>query len=193
MSLRKNLNLEDKFIIGYAGTVGISHGLEILVNGFERIDPALNAHLVIIGSGAKHSKLKLLVEEKKLTKVLILEAVPKSKIEDFMSIFDACLISLKDIPAYDKVIPSKLFEAAAYNKPVIAGLRGEAKSIVKEYGIGEVFRPENILSFVNTLTLLISNLKGNANYYSAGLLRTRQEFSRDRQAHIVLDCIKEIG
>ena len=192
INLRKNLNLKDKFIVGYAGTIGISHGLEILVAGFEKIDPALNAHLVIIGSGAKHSQLKLLVEEKRLTKVLILDAVPKSEIEDFMSLFDACLVSLRDVPAYDKVIPSKLFEAVAYNKPVIGGLRGEAKSIVKEYGIGEVFYPENILSFVNKLTLLISNLKNNTNYYSAGLLRTRQEFSRDRQAQLVLDCIKEI-
>ena len=135
--------MEGKFIVGYAGTIGISHGLDKLLEAFEQIDPSLNAYLVIIGSGAMLDKLRYLVKEKCLKKILILDAVPKNEIEHFLSLFDVCLVSLMDVPAYDKVIPSKLFEAATHDKPVIAGLRGEAKSIVENYKIGEVFHPEN--------------------------------------------------
>jgi len=191
-NLRKKLNLEGKFVVGYAGTVGISHGLDTLVSGFKEIDPSLNAHMLIIGSGVMHSQLKSIMKEKSLKNILILDAVPKNEIDHFLSLFDACLVSLKDIPAYDKVIPSKLFEAAAHNKPVLAGLRGESKSIVESYGIGEVFYPENASSFVDKLSLLILNLQKDSDFYQSGLRKVRQEFSRDKQAQVVLDCIKGI-
>jgi glycosyltransferase involved in cell wall biosynthesis len=190
--LREKLNLEGKFVVGYAGTVGISHGLDSLVSGFKEVNPSLNAHMLIIGSGAMHSELKSLVKEKSLTNVLILDAVPKNEIDHFLSLFDVCLVSLKDVSAYDKVIPSKLFEAVAHNKPVLAGVRGESKSIVESYGIGEVFHPENATSFVDKLGSLIFNLQNDSVFYQSGLTKVRQEFSRDRQAQVVLDCIKGI-
>jgi glycosyltransferase involved in cell wall biosynthesis len=191
-NLRKKLNLKGKFVVGYAGTVGISHGLDILVAKFKDIAPSLNACMLIIGNGAMHKKLKSLVKEKNITNVLILDAVPKTKINHFLSLFDVCLVSLKDLPAYDKVIPSKLFEAVAHNKPILAGLRGEAKLIVESNCIGEVFHPENASSFEDKLVSLILNLKKDSNFYKSGLCKVRQKFSRDVQAQIVLDCIKGI-
>jgi len=192
-SLREKLNLVGKFVVGYAGTVGVSHGLDVLVAGFKKIDPSLNAHLLIIGSGAKHNQLKALVKEGDIKNVLILDAVPQNQIDHFLDLFDVCLVALKDLPAFDKVIPSKLFEAAAHNKPVIAGLSGEAKSIVENYGIGEVFQPENLYSFLGKLSLLFFNLKNDRDFYKYGLTKVQRDFSRDSQAQIALDCIMEIN
>ena len=192
LDLRNKLNLNGKFIVGYAGTVGISHGLESIVTSFNKIDTNLNAHLVIIGSGAMHQRLKARVIEKSLDNISILEAVTKDEIGQYLSLFNLCLVSLKNIEAYDKVIPSKLFEAASYNKPVIAGLRGEARSIVDTYKFGEVFEAENMTSFLESLNLVILNLNDNNTFYDNGLLKVRQDFSRDRQAQIVLDCIHSI-
>jgi glycosyltransferase involved in cell wall biosynthesis len=191
-NLREKLDLVGKFVVGYAGTVGVSHGLDVLVTGFERIEPSLNAHLLIIGSGAKHGQLKALVKERNIRNVLILDAVPQNKIKHFLDLFDVCLVPLKDLPAFDKVIPSKLFEAAAHYKPVLAGLSGEAKSIVEDYGIGEVFQPENLDSFIDKLSLLFSNLKNDRDFYKYGLKKVQQDFSRDKQAQIALDCVMEI-
>jgi glycosyltransferase involved in cell wall biosynthesis len=191
-NLRQRLNLEGKLVIGYAGTIGISHGLDTLVSGFRGIPSSLNTFMLIIGSGAMHNQLKSLVKEQNIKNVLILDAVPKDEIDHFISLFDICLVSLKDIPAYDKVIPSKLFEAASHNKPVLAGLRGESKLIVESYGIGEVFHPENISSFINKLQSLIYNLQNDISFYEPGLREVRKNYSRDRQAQVVLDCIKEI-
>jgi glycosyltransferase involved in cell wall biosynthesis len=191
-TLRSKLGLEGKFVVGYAGTVGVSHGIDSLINAFKGLDVSLGAYLVVVGSGAMHKKLKFLIKERSLTNILVIDSVPKKDIGAFLSMFDASLVSLKDVPAYDKVIPSKLFEAAAYDNPVIAGLRGEAKSIVQDYEIGELFDPENIPSFVGKLTILISNLKKNKEFYGVGLSRVRKDFSRDRQAQLVLDCILEL-
>ena len=141
--LREAYNIGDKTVIGYAGTIGISHGLEKLIAPFEEIALELNAVLIIIGSGALLQKLRDVVESESFESVLVLDAVPEKQLGTFFSLFDISLVSLKNIPAYDKVIPSKLFEAAAYDKPVIAGIRGEAKLIVESYNFGEVFVPED--------------------------------------------------
>jgi len=190
--LRSALNLQGKFVVGYAGTVGVSHGVDSIIYAFKELDPTLNASLVIVGSGAMHNQMKLLVKEQRLTNVLVIDAVPKKDIGAFLSLFDVCLVSLKDVPAYDKVIPSKLFEAVAYDNPVIAGVRGEAKTIVENYEVGEVFHPEDMSSFVSMLTLLISNLNYKKDFYEVGLSRIRKDFSRDRQAQLVLDCLLEL-
>ena len=191
-NLREKLNLEGKLIVGYAGTVGISHGLDTLVKGFMKISSSLNICLLIIGSGAMHKELKSIVNEQNIKNVIILDAVPKKEIDHIISLFDICLVSLRDMPAYDKVIPSKLFEAASHNKPVLAGLRGESKLIIENYGIGEVFHPENISSFIEKLQIIILNLQNDSDFYQSGLKKVRKEFSRDRQAQIVLDSIKVI-
>lgn len=191
--LRQKLNIEKRMVVGYAGTIGISHGLDILVKSFQEIASTIGAVLIIIGSGAMHNQLKKLCTNENLSEILVLDAVSKDEISHFLNLFDICLVSLKDVEAYDKVIPSKLFEAAAHDKPVIAGLRGEARSIVQNYGFGEVFKPENSESFKEKLNVLVNNLRDEPTFYSGGLKKVREEFSRDIQSNIVLDCLKGIN
>ena len=64
---------------------------------------------------------------------------------------------------FKNVIPSKIFENVAYDVPILLGLEGEAKKLVKNYGVGFCYEPENIASFMNSLSklkkLISKNLK----------------------------------
>jgi glycosyltransferase involved in cell wall biosynthesis len=52
------------------------------------------------------------------------------------------------------VIPSKIFEAAAMDTPVLLGVEGQAQRIIEEYGAGVCFEPENKDDFLKKLKLL---------------------------------------
>ncbi len=189
--LRELLQLKDKFIVGYAGTVGVSHGLEELLESSKQFNFPDNIIFVIIGNGAVHQNLKSKYKDSS-SNILVLDSVSQEEIGDYLSMFDACLVSLKNIEPYDKVIPSKLFESIAYETPVIAGLRGESCDLINLYKVGEVFHPENAESFFKQLSKLMSNLKQDKNYYKPGILKAKKDFSRNMQAQNILDTLKEI-
>jgi len=57
---------------------------------------------------------------------------------------------LNDYEAFQKVLPSKLFEYGAMNKPILAGISGYSKKFVKsELSDCAVFSPTDIEDAVN--------------------------------------------
>jgi glycosyltransferase involved in cell wall biosynthesis len=62
-------------------------------------------------------------------------------IEEYLSA-DVLFLHLNDYPAFEKVLPSKIFEYAATGKPILAGVSGYAAEFIKsEVSNAEVFYP----------------------------------------------------
>jgi glycosyltransferase involved in cell wall biosynthesis len=55
------------------------------------------------------------------------------------------------------VIPSKIFEAAAMEKPILLGVEGQAREIVERYGAGLAFVPEDAAAFRAAARRLIAD------------------------------------
>lgn len=140
--LLEQLNLKDKTIVGYIGTHGMAHALDFILNCAKNIDDP-SIHFLFLGSGAKRKELLELKESLNLTNVTMLETVPKKEVKEYISILDIGLVNLKKSDTFLSVIPSKIFELAAMNKPILLGVEGESAKIVRDYGVGLTFIPEN--------------------------------------------------
>ena len=58
MEVRKQLKLEDRFLICYIGTIGNAHGLETLINAAEALQTGLpRAMFLVIGEGAEKERI----------------------------------------------------------------------------------------------------------------------------------------
>lgn len=174
-------------VVGYFGTIGMAHGLDFILRSIEGID---DVTLIIIGEGAAKRDLIQLKEELALQHVIILDAVPKKDIYSYISMIDVALINLKKSDAFKKVIPSKIFENAAMQKPILLGLAGEAKSIIEFYQAGIAFHPEDEQDFKCQISRLIQN----RNLYSicqVGGQRLANDHDRKKLAHDMLDTIIE--
>ena len=79
----------------------------------------------------------------KCTNIKFIDAVSKENVPDYISITDAVMIPLRRLKIYTQVIPSKIFESAAMQKPILLGVDGEARQIVEKYKSGIYFQPEN--------------------------------------------------
>ena len=64
---------------------------------------------------------------------------------------DVALVNLRKSETFQTVIPSKIFEAAAMEKPILLGLEGESKEIIESYGAGVCYHPEDQKSFYKAL------------------------------------------
>lgn len=189
-ALVKSLGLEGKRIIGYIGTHGMAHKLDFILRCAKNMEGKNDYHFLLIGSGAEKANLMKMKEDMDITNVTMLDSVPKSEVHRYISILDLSLINLKKSPLFTTVIPSKIFENAGMEIPIIMGVEGEAQEIVEKYGAGLCFEPENEADFNEKLTMLLSD-DDLYQRCKEGCRRLSMDFDRKKLASDMLEVIEE--
>ena len=152
------LGLTDKFVISYIGTHGMAHGLDFIINCLPRIaDPSI--HFLFVGDGAAKKNAQDHAEKLSLTNVTFLPPVSKDEVSEYVALSDAVLVPLKKSDTFKSVIPSKIFESAVMQKPILLGVDGQAREIVEEFEAGLYFEPENEAEFLKAVSEIKNNKK----------------------------------
>ncbi len=147
------LEIKNKYIIGYIGTHGMAHALDFVLECASKIKDD-EVHFLFLGAGAEKEKLLEQKNKMKLTNVTMLDPVPKHEVGRYISILDAALVNLRKSVTFKTVIPSKIFELAAMHKPILLGVEGESKNLVEKYKIGIPFEPESMKDFIKKVQLI---------------------------------------
>lgn len=157
VALIQQLGLQGKKIIGYIGTHGMAHKLDFILDCAQKVQGTHPYHFLFMGDGAEKARLVEKAREMQLANVTFLDSVPKEEVAGYISILDLSLINLKKSDLFKTVIPSKIFENAGMQIPMIMGVEGEAQEIVEKYGAGLCFEPENEADFLDKLDQLLQN------------------------------------
>jgi glycosyltransferase involved in cell wall biosynthesis len=184
----EKLGLKDKTIFAYIGTHGMAHGLDFILNNlkqFENEQP--HFHFLFLGDGAERNRLLALNTSLNLKNTTFIPSVPKSEVLRYLSIMDIALVNLKASDTFLTVIPSKIFEAAAMQKPILLGLSGETKGIIEAFNAGLCFEPENAESFRASVLAIIEN--ENYQNYQHGCKRLALAFDRKKIAQEMLQTL----
>ena len=183
-------DLKDKFVIGFIGTHGISHGLEFIIKCIPFIK-IKGIHFLFIGDGANRGSLIKLARDLKVKNITFLPQVPRSEIPRYYNLINVALIPLKNLSIFKSVIPSKIFEACAMKKPILLGVQGEAKSLINNYFAGLTYMPENKEDFINKM----QKLKDKKIYKKCqeGAILLAKKHDRKFLARRMLDIIKKVA
>ncbi len=119
---------ETEKTIVYAGNIGEGQGLHIFIPGLAKMLPEYS--IMIIGDGGAKQKLEEGI--KNLSNVIILPPMSRENVLEYYQKAKYTLIHLNDNDAFKKVLPSKVFELAAINKPILAGVDGYAAQFMAE-------------------------------------------------------------
>ncbi|HUY13331.1 MAG TPA: glycosyltransferase family 4 protein [Terriglobia bacterium] len=141
--VRRRLGLGQQFIAIYAGTLGMAHRLETVLEAAHRLRARHDVAFLLLGDGAGREKLLAQIREMNLRNVRILSCVPRESVPDYLAAADVCLVPLRASKVFHTAIPCKMFEAMAAAKPVILGVEGEAAEILEEARAGVCVRPED--------------------------------------------------
>ena len=185
--LLEKLNLENKFIVGYMGTHGMAHKLDFILDCLSSVSDE-SLHFLFIGEGAKKEELVKQAEELKLKNLTFINNVSREEVPAYLSLFDIGLINLRKTEAFEKVIPSKLFELAAMGIPILVGVKGESQKLLAKYNAGICFEPENKTEFISKLTMLHKEFKLREEIKTGAALLAR-DFSREMLAQKMFDLI----
>lgn len=140
-----------KKLIVYAGNIGEGQGLHRII---PEVAVALEKgfQFLIIGDGGAKVQLKNELNRLKVSNVVLQNPISRNELQEVYNNADFLFLHLNDYPAFRKVLPSKIFELATFNKPILAGVSGySAQFIIKEVQYSFVFDPCNASSLVDYL------------------------------------------
>ena len=192
--LRKELRLEDKFVVLYIGAHGISHALEKIIAVAERFQKDENEEVffLFVGEGAVKAEIEKRAQELGLENVRFLPSQQKEEMPGFYSMADVCLVPLRDVKIFETFIPSKMFEMMACERPIVASLAGEAEEILKESGAAEVVGPEDVEAISKALWRLKNDIKKREAMGQKGSEYVKVNYSRQKLADDYLELLREL-
>ncbi len=135
----------------YAGNIGEGQGLHKLIPEATR-QLGDRYHFVIIGDGGAKRKLEMALNLQHITNVELRPPVSQQELVNEYQRADYLLVHLNDINVCTRVLPSKLFDYGATDKPILAGVAGYAATFVRDHLPNSiVFNPGDVDELVKQL------------------------------------------
>ena len=170
----------------YAGNIGIAQSLSKVIP--RAALKLLNFEFIIIGDGTDRKSLEREILQLGVKNVLLKRPIKRDDLIIEYLKADILLLHLNDIEAYKRVIPSKIFEFASFNKPICAGISGFAKEFVEEnITNGYIFKQNSPADLINTLSDI--NLDSKNIKYDQFILT----YSRKNQLKSLIHMIKSMN
>lgn len=180
--LEEQLGLQGKFVASYVGTHGMAHGLDIVLDAAEILRNEKDIVFLMVGDGAERERLLGEKNRRGLVNVVMEEQQPKSMMPALWSITDVSLVLLKKLDLFKTVIPSKIFESMAMQRPIVLGVEGEVKQIIEESGAGLCIQPESADELAEAVLRLRDDRQLYQNLSNAGRGYVSRSFDRRKLA-----------
>jgi UDP-N-acetylglucosamine:LPS N-acetylglucosamine transferase len=141
-----------KKLVVYAGNIGEGQGLhKIIPSAAKKLEN--DFQFLIIGDGGTKKLLQSEIDRLAVNNVVLKNPINRNELQKMYNNADFLFLHLNDYPAFRKVLPSKIFELATFNKPIIAGVAGYSAEFIKnEVSDSFVFEPCNVDALVNYLS-----------------------------------------
>ena len=147
----ENKNSKNIKTILYAGNIGSGQGLEVVLPAAAKCMGSKYRFLVI-GGGGTRSKLINAIRDSNVNNIEILPPVKRENLIKYYKDADILFLHLNDIPAFRRVLPSKIFEYTALRKPIVAGLSGySAKFIADNVPYATIFNSGDVDGCVDAI------------------------------------------
>ena len=118
--LRRDWQLEDKFVVLYSGNLGLAHEFDTLLRGVEQVHRALpSLRIVFIGRGNRLAEVRRRVRELGIEPIVrFSNLLPPERVPESIGMADVAVVTLR--PAFEGlVVPSKLQGYMARGIPVL--------------------------------------------------------------------------
>jgi glycosyltransferase involved in cell wall biosynthesis len=142
-NFRHQHQLEDKFVVMYAGSLSLANDLDTFLVAADRLRHETAIQFVLAGGGNQVERLKTIVEEKQLSNVTFAGHFAKGEVGRVLAAADVCVATLMDIPEFKMPFPNKVFDYMAAGKPILLGIDGAIRKVVEDANAGIFITPSD--------------------------------------------------
>jgi colanic acid biosynthesis glycosyl transferase WcaI len=149
---RSELGIGDQLVVMYAGNVGFSQSLNLVVDAAAKFP---DIAFVINGDGAARKKLE--EDCARLTNVYFGDYQPIERLSEVLATGDIHVVPLRAGLASVSV-PSKSYSILAAGRPMLAAIDPgtEIPNMLQQSGAGVAVEPDNSTAFIEALSQLVS-------------------------------------
>jgi len=138
--LLRELGLEGRQVVLYAGTHGYAHGVDVVLDAAERLAGG-DIVFLLVGDGSEKPALQARAEAMGLDNVVFLPPVPLEGVARLLSISAVALATVRRGELFQATRSAKVLPAMAAGRPVVYSGDGEGGRIVRDTGAGLVTPP----------------------------------------------------
>ncbi|MBT3322251.1 MAG: glycosyltransferase family 4 protein [Anaerolineae bacterium] len=191
-TFRQSHNLNDKFVILYAGAHGMSNDLGVVLDAAENLREEKNIQIVLLGDGKEKANLQAQAEKMALENISFITSVPKSGMADALAASDACLAILKPIEWYKATYPNKVFDYMAAGRPIVLAIDGVIREVVDAARCGIFTEPGDARMLANAMRELANSLVRSREMGLAGRRYVEEHFDRAELAEHLVGILEKM-
>jgi glycosyltransferase involved in cell wall biosynthesis len=194
-ALRERLGLKpDAFVVTFAGTIGMASGLELALGAARRLKEQGrdDVAFLLVGDGAVRADLERQARTQGLDNVVFAGLVPRAELPDYLASSDACLVHFRKQALFSTILPSKFFEDAAMQKPILLGFEGDARAMLRDADCGIAFEPGNDAELAAAVVKLADDRAECARLGANGRRYVLEHFERRTLAHDYLEILERV-
>jgi colanic acid biosynthesis glycosyl transferase WcaI len=187
--------LAGKFVVMHSGNLGLSQGLEIMVDAAAQLRTLTDIEFVLIGDGVKKVPLEERARSLGLQNIQFLPYQPKERLKDSYGSADVFVVSVKSgMEGY--TVPSKLYGILAAGRPYVAAVEdhGEVAALTRRFECGLLARPGSAADLADRILTLYRD-RSLAARLGSNARRAALEFDRPVQTrayHELLACVASV-
>lgn len=168
-SLKRDLQIENRFVIGWTGSFRSFHALDDVIRAFYGLSLKYpQVTLLLVGDGADMEASRDLAKKLQIQqKIIFTGRKPFREIPDYISVFDMALVSACTSEGFH-YSPLKLREYLAAGKPVLAPNAGEIPGLFKDETHLKLFQPGNLKSLQEGMEFFLLNKRQRLNIAKNG-------------------------
>jgi glycosyltransferase involved in cell wall biosynthesis len=191
--LLREHGLEGRYLVAYIGTLGLAHGVTTLIDAADRLRDEPGLHFVIIGDGAARAGLEDEIRRRGLSNVTLLGLRPRAEIPRWIASIDLQVVLLRNLSVFTSVIPSKIFEFCAQERPVLVSTpKGEIRALVESAGAAISLEPEQPEALADAILACRRDPEGTAAMARRGREWVESGFVRDDLARRMLSFVERV-
>jgi glycosyltransferase involved in cell wall biosynthesis len=179
--MRRELGLENEFVVLYSGNMGVCHYFDDLLQVAESCREVVGLLFLFIGDGIRRKEIKRAKMKNALENIMVLPFQPEERLAESLSVGDVHFMSLRS-GFEGLVVPSKAYGAMAVGRPIIyqGSTFGEIGRMVAETKVGSVIPLGDVKGLKNTVLMYYENPSLVAKQGHRALQVSRDVFSRKR-------------
>jgi glycosyltransferase involved in cell wall biosynthesis len=191
--LRREWELDGKFVAIYGGILGIAQGLETLLETARLMQHEADVSIVLVGEGPEKEQLLALKERYGLPHVRMLPGQPLERMAAYLSMADVALVPLRRVDLFLGARPTKMFDAWACSIPTVSTVDGEAREILEAVGAGLFVEPENPQALADALRWMHGHPQERAQMGMAGRQAVLECYSLQAAARQIEAVFREVA
>lgn len=192
-AFRQEFNLHGKFVLMYAGAMGMANDLETVLRAAKVLQEHPEIQVVFVGDGKERPNLEKTAAAMQLKNVTFVGSRPKGQMTNILAAANVFVATLKNIPMFKTTYPNKIFDYMAAGRPTILAIDGVIRDVIEKAQGGVFVQPGDSDALAAAAEEMLRTRANLAETGSRARAYVIQHFNRNNQAEQFVALVEAVA